>query len=68
MRMLSHQMYRHTHQDWPGREETATRYRTYSSRRLLKQAGEIQARLTAELENQVIHEATNPEKYSPMEF
>lgn len=68
MRMLNHQGNRHIRQGLPARTETPVRYRPYSSRNLIKKAGEIQDRLTAELENRVIHEGNNPEKYSPLEF
>jgi hypothetical protein len=68
LKILSHQVHRRAHQGLPARTETVTQHRRNSSKWLLKQAGEIQDRLTAELENQVINEATRPEKYSPMEF
>jgi hypothetical protein len=69
LRILSHQMHRHTNQGLPARTENLTRYKPYSGKwRFMKQAGEIQNRVTFELKEQVSNEATNPGKYSPLEF
>lgn len=68
MRILSHQAHRHVQNGLPARTENSVRYRPHTSRKLLKQAGEIQDRLTAELENRVMNEANHPEKFSPLEF
>lgn len=54
MRILSHQVYRHTSKGLPARIEKGFRYKSNSNKEhLIKQAEEIQDYMTSRLEEQV---------------